>query len=286
MGRVIHALVAPHSHQLTAADGTSLFVSDYLLPAGTELGSVVIMHGLGEHSGRYRHVAHFFNQCGLSVRCYDHRGHGRSQGRRGDVINGEPMVQDAQIVFDDFATRSSLPPFLFGHSMGGLFAARFALAQLSPVRGLILSSPALAVRLTPLDRSMLKALSVLAPFLGVPNGVQSRFLSHDSKVISAYNADPLVHAKISSRLLKAMLRSMAYCQISAGTLKVPTLILVAGDDRLVDAEGSRQFFAKAPTGMAAMHLYSGLYHELLNEPEAEQVMADIRRWLAVRFGVK
>ena len=282
----MHALVAQHSHQLSAADGTSLFVSDYLLPSGTELGSVVVMHGLGEHSGRYRHLAQFFNRCGLSVRCYDHRGHGRSQGRRGDVVNGEPMVQDAQIVIEEFAGRTSLPPFLFGHSMGALFAARFALAQLAPLRGLILSSPALAVRLTPLDRSMLKALSVLAPFFGVPNGIQSRFLSHDSKVVSAYNADPLVHGKISSRLLKAMLRAMAYCQVSAGTLKVPTLMLVAGDDRLVDVEGSRQFFAKAPTGMAEMHVYAGLFHEVLNEPEAEQVMSDVRRWLAVRLGVE
>ena len=281
----MHTLVAPHSHQLTAADGTSLYVSDYLLPAGTELGSVIVMHGLGEHSGRYRHIAQFFNQCGLSVRCYDHRGHGRSQGRRGDVINGEPMVQDAQIVIEDFALRTSLPPFLFGHSMGALFAARFALGQLAPLRGLILSSPALAVRLTPLDRSMLKALSVLAPYLGVPNGVKSRFLSHDSKVVSAYNADPLVHGKISSRLLKAMLRAMAYCQVSAGTLKVPTLMLVAGDDRLVDAEGSRQFFAKLPAGTAEMHVYPGLFHELLNEPEAEQVMADIRHWLDERSSI-
>ena len=277
--------MAPHSHQLNTADGTALHVSDYLLAAGSEVGSVVIMHGLGEHSGRYRHVAQFFNQCGLSVRSYDHRGHGRSQGRRGDVLNGEPMVQDAQIVIEEFAARSSVAPFLFGHSMGALFAARLALAQLAPLRGLILSSPALAVRLTPLDRSMLKALSVVAPFLGVPNGVQPRFLSHDSKVVSAYKADPLVHGKISARLLKAMVRAMAYCRLSAPTLKVPTLLLVAGDDRLVDPDGSRQFFAKSPPGMAQMHLYPGLFHEVLNEPESERVFADIRAWLATRHGI-
>ena len=168
--------------------------------------------------------------------------------------------------------------------MGGLFAARLALGHLSPLRGLILSSPALAVRLTPLDRSMLKALSFLAPFLGVPNGVQPRFLSHDSKVVSAYKADPLVHGKISSRLLKAIVRAMAYCQVSAGTLKVPTLLLVAGDDRLVDADGSRQFVTKTPVGMAQMHIYPGFFHEVLNEPEAERVFADIRSWLATHHG--
>jgi alpha-beta hydrolase superfamily lysophospholipase len=85
-------LVAVQSHQVSAADGTMLYVTDYLLPASQARGSVVLMHGLGEHSGRYRHVAGFFNECGLSVRCYDHRGHGRSQGKRGDVINGDPML--------------------------------------------------------------------------------------------------------------------------------------------------------------------------------------------------
>jgi alpha-beta hydrolase superfamily lysophospholipase len=118
--------VAPRVHRISTADGTLLHVADYMLPMAAARGSVVLMHGLGEHSGRYRHVIQFFNQCGLSVRCYDHRGHGRSEGKRGDVINGNPMVQDAEIVIDDFASRFDLPPFLFGHSMGGLFAARFA----------------------------------------------------------------------------------------------------------------------------------------------------------------
>ena len=145
-------LVALQSRQISAADGTMLYVTDYLLPASQARGSVVIMHGLGEHSGRYRHVAGFFNDCGLSVRCYDHRGHGRSQGKRGDVINGDPMLQDGEIVIDDFAARFAEPSFLFGHSMGGLFAARFALSHLSPLRGLILSSPALALRLPQASR--------------------------------------------------------------------------------------------------------------------------------------
>ncbi|UUZ50749.1 alpha/beta hydrolase [Massilia sp. B-10] len=101
------ALVAPQVHQLAAADGTSLHVSDFVLPANANRGCILLMHGLGEHSGRYRHLAHFFNDLGLSVRCYDHRGHGRSGGTRGDVINGDPMLQDAQIVIEHFAARFS-----------------------------------------------------------------------------------------------------------------------------------------------------------------------------------
>ena len=113
------------------------------------------MHGLGEHSGRYRHLAGCFNECGLSVRAYDHRGHGRPQGKRGDFLNSDPMLQDVKIIVDDFSTRRARAPFLFGYSMGGLFAARFALSKRLPLR------------LSALQAHMHK----LAPSIGVPNGL-------------------------------------------------------------------------------------------------------------------
>ena len=272
-------LVALQSHQVSAADGTMLYVTDYLLPAAQARGSVVIMHGLGEHSGRYRHIAGFFNECGISVRCYDHRGHGRSQGQRGDVINGDPMLQDAEIIIEDFSVRFAEPPFLFGHSMGGLFAARFALAGLAPLRGLILSSPALALTMSPFQHRMLKLLHAVAPSLGVPNGLPRAFLSHDPKVVAAYKADPLVHGRISARLLRSMLRSIDYCQAHAAEMRIPTLMLVSGDDHLVDAEGSKRFFAKLPPGLAQMHVYDGMYHEIFNEVDSQRPFADLKAWL-------
>lgn len=279
------SLVAASSHQLTSADGTMLFVSDYLLPASEARGSIVIMHGLGEHCGRYRHIAHFFNELGLSVRCYDHRGHGRSQGARGDVVNGDPMLLDAQIVIDQFAALFRAPPFLMGHSMGGLFAARYALSGASRLRGLILSSPALALRLSPLQRFLLDVMHKLAPRLGVPNGLNPDFLSHERAVVAAYRADPLVHNKISARLLKSMLRAIDACQKQAPMLSVPTLLLVAGDDRLVDPQGSRRFAECAPAGMAELKMYPDLYHEIFNETQAALAFGDLAGWLKVRHGV-
>ena len=275
-------LVAQHSHQLTAADGTLLFVTDYLLPASQARGSVVIMHGLGEHSGRYRQLARFFNGCGLSVRCYDHRGHGRSGGERGDVHAGDPIVQDAGIVIDDFAAGFPLPPYLFGHSMGGLFAARFALSGAAPLRGLILSSPALAVHLNGVQRFLLGLMERIAPALALPNGLSPRFLSHDPKVVAAYRNDPLVHGKISARLMRSMLSAIAYCHAHARTFNLPALLLVAGDDRMVDADGSRRFFTALPARMAQMQVYDGFYHEIFNEVEAELPMRDLRTWLQLR----
>ncbi len=275
--------VSERRHRLHAADGTVLHIVDYLVPYHEARGGVVIMHGLGEHGGRYRHVVRFFNDCGLSVRCYDHRGHGQSQGERGDVPNGEPILQDAEIVIDDFSLQLNEPPFLFGHSMGGLFAAHFALSRKTPLRGLILSSPALAVRLSGFQRKLLDLMYRVAPHFGVPNGLSPKYLSHDPAVVAAYKKDPLVHAKISARLLRSMLAAIAYCQSHASKLACPTLMVVAGDDRLVDASGSRNFFDSTPAGRARMHVYPDFYHEVLNEKDARQPFEDLRTWLDEQF---
>lgn len=241
------------------------------------------MHGLGEHCGRHAHVARFFNECGWSVRTYDHRGHGLSGGRRGYVPDDEAVLRDAKLVFDDFARRFDTPPLLLGHSMGGLIAARFATAGVSPIGGLILSSPALAIPMTGGQKLLLKTLSALAPGLAVSNGLQTRYLSHDPAVEAAYKKDPLVHGKITPRLLNFMLRAIAFSQAQASVLAVPTLLVVAGDDRLVDASGSDAFLARLKPGIGTMHRYADYYHEIFNEVGAARVFDDIRAWLNTHY---
>ena len=276
----------PKKHHLTMADGLSLYVADYLLPADEAHGVVVIMHGLGEHCGRYAHVAQFLNQAGWSVRTYDHRGHGQSQGARGDVGRQDDILDDARIVIDQFATACGEAPFLLGHSMGGLFAAHLALSRRSPLRGLVLSSPALAVPMTKVQQVLLNVMHTVAPHVGVPNGLQSQFLSHDGQVVQAYRSDPLVHGKISALLLRAMQASIAYCESAAATLAVPALMLVAGDDHLVDASGSKRFFAQAPAGSAEFIWYEDFYHEIFNEPYRQQPLGDLRTWFANQDAIK
>lgn len=267
-------------HSLAAADGTPLFVADWPLDAAAATGKgVVLMHGLGEHSGRYAHVARFFNECGYSVRSYDHRGHGRSGGARGDVPDAETMVQDAKLAIDDFARDFAAPPLLLGHSMGGLFAAYYATRALSPLSGLILSSPALSIRLSGAQKLLLRVLGALAPGLGIANGLDSNYLSHRRDVVEAYDGDPLVHAKISARLLRAMLAAAEYTQARASALDIRALLLVAGDDHLVDAGGSDAFHAKLAPGVGTLRRYTGYYHELFNEAEAGRVFDDLRAWL-------
>ena len=267
-----------HEFSLPGADGTPLAVSDWRVASSGGKG-VVLMHGLGEHHGRYAHVAQFFNGCGYSVRAYDHRGHGRSGGARGDVSDTETLVQDARIVIKDFAQYLSSEPLLLGHSMGGLFAAYYATRELSPLSGLILSSPALRIRLSGAQKFLLRFLGAIAPGYGIPNGLDPDYLSHRQAVVDAYKSDPLVHAKISARLLRAMLQAIDFAQAHAPTLSVDTLLVVAGDDHLVDAAGSLAFFEKLAPGIGTMHSYPGCYHELFNEEEAERVFDDIRTWL-------
>ena len=266
---------------LTMQDGTRLHVVDYH-PTGPASGSVVIMHGLGEHCGRYGHVAAFFTARGYAVRTYDHRGHGRSGGKRGDVPADDTLLDDAHAVFTDWLAQAGTPaspPLLLGHSMGGLFAARFATAARLPLSALVLSSPALALPLNGAQKLLLAALTAVAPGLAVSNGLKVRYLSHDASVINAYKADPLVHDRISARLLNAMLAAIDSAQQGAASLSIPVLLLVSGQDRLVDAQGSRDFHAQLQPAQARLIEYPSLYHELFNETDADKVFGDLDDWL-------
>ncbi|AMO98460.1 alpha/beta hydrolase fold family protein [Collimonas arenae] len=288
-------MASVREQQLTTDDGVSLFVTDWPLAPGVPVaGSILLLHGLGEHSGRYAHVVRFFNRCGLAVRSYDHRGHGRSGGKRGDVPDSTAILRDAKVVLDDLAQQQTLDypdlpstaPLLFGHSMGGLFAARFATAQMSPLRGLILSSPGLALPLSAIQLGLLKVMSTLAPGVAVPNGLSTNHLSHDPAVAPAYSNDPLVHDKISARLLTSMLKAGEFSLAHAPTLAIPTLLLVAGDDRLVDPQGSQRFFDALQPAIGTFQHYEGMYHELFNEIGSERVFADLRRWLEAQQMLK
>jgi len=269
---------------LTTADGVTLAMTDWISTTPAR-ASVVIMHGLGEHAGRHHHVAQFFCAQGFAVRAYDHRGHGRSGGRRGDVPDDAALLTDAEAVLSDWTRKlgpGAAAPVLVGHSMGGLFAARLAVCGRVPLSGLILSSPALALPLSGAQKLLLNVLTVIAPGLAVPNGLKLDYLSHDAAVIDAYCRDPLVHAKITARLLNAMLAAISVTQRDAHKLTIPTLLVFAGDDRLVDSRGSDRFFRQLQLGVGAMHRYGQLYHEIFNEPDADQVFRHISAWLTTQ----
>lgn len=272
----------------TAADGENLAVYDWPLDEGTaRRGTVLLVHGLGEHAGRYTALAQRLNAWGFAVRGYDQYGHGQSSGPRGGLTTDTRLLADLADLID--ATRARMPAdeplVLLGHSMGGLVASRFVSMQLRPVDALVLSSPALDAGLGAVQKLLLATLPRIAPNLRVGNGLDAQYLSHDAAVVAAYRADPLCHDRISARLARFIADEGPATVARAAHWSVPTLLLWAGSDRLVNPAGSRAFASAAPKALVQSHCFEPLFHELFNEsPElADPVFDMLGRWLAQRF---
>lgn len=254
----------------------------------TARGSVLLVHGLGEHVGRYAAVADALNRAGWTVWGYDHRGHGASGGARGALAADDSLLRDLARVVDALRACEPGALVLLGHSMGGVVAARFAAEGLQaqpaswwrPVDALALSSPALDIGLNPGQRLLLAVLGRLAPSLALGNGLDPAWVSRDAAVVQAYRNDPLVHDRITPRLVRFMAEAGACVRARASNWQVPTLLQWAGADRCVRPAGSAAFAAAAPASVVQHRTYPALAHEIFNEPEREQVLADLTHWLA------
>ena len=242
---------------------------------------VLIVHGLGEHAGRYENVAQRLLALGCAVRAYDHPGHGQSDGARGTLQARDGLLQDLAQVLDHTRAQSwarGLPLVLLGHSMGGLVAARAVADGLRPIDGLILSSPALGTWATPFQKFLVQVLPGLVPRLCVANGLDPRAIARDPAVVAAYQADPLVHDRISARLGEWIQNEGPRTVAQAGQWRVPTLLLYAGADRLVRPEASRDF-ARAAPALVQSACFEPMFHEIFNDPERDQVWVRIGAWL-------
>lgn len=262
------------------ADGQHLLLRDW--PRHEARGAVLIVHGLGEHSGRYDRLAAWFNQRGYAVRGYDQRGHGQSPGRRGALRHRDDLLADLAAVYHEYARATPHQPLLLGHSMGGLVAARAVLDGALAPPALVLSSPALRSRESPRMIRLAGILARLLPNLPLRSGLDAGKLSHDPQVAVDYVADPLRHGWITPRLADFIFREGAACIADAAELAVPTLLLVAESDELVDPAGSRAFAkAAAPGGQLTTRFFASLYHELFNEtePGRGQVLMQLGDWL-------
>ena len=268
----------------TSKDGFRLFSQQWLVDEPK--AAVIIVHGMGEHSSRYAHVAKRFNEHGYSIYAYDHMGHGQSEG--------EPVYAEKFDIWSHdlghFIKRvrmetGKLPVYLLGHSMGGTITTYLAVTEHPPLDGLILSAPALVAgeSVSPLLMKVAGVLSWLAPKLPAQK-LDSSTVSRDPKVVLAYNSDPLIyHGGIPARTGAEMLR--AFDVIRDGTPKItyPMLIMHSKADKLVDVQGSMQLNARAGSADKTLKLYDDLYHEILNEPEQDEVMAVMIDWLDERM---
>ncbi len=267
---------------LTARDGATLFLREWS-PTGPSRAALLICHGLGEHSGRYAHVAERLADIGVTVWAHDHRGHGQSSGARGALASSDDLVVDAEQVLAELARATGQVPFIAGHSMGGPVAGMVALRGKVPVRGLILSSPALMTRAAGGLVIFGKVMAVLAPNMAMSNQLLVEYVARDLAVVDAYRKDPLVHPTITPRLFAWIVNTGKALRDAAPAWKTPTLVLFAGADKLVDPAGARAFVAALPAGVGVAHEYPAFYHEIFNDPEKDAPLGDMEAWLAPRM---
>jgi alpha-beta hydrolase superfamily lysophospholipase len=281
----VSALVT--SPALRLPDGTATFVRGWPVAEGVERrGSILIVHGLGEHSGRYGHVADRLTALGLEVCGYDLRGHGRSEGVRGSIPGDDALLDDMRFVFGEVDRHGreagdDAAPLLLGHSLGGTIAAAGTTGGWVTPRALVLSSPALALHVSRFREGVLALARRLIPDRALPNELPVEKLSHEPGEVEAYRADELVHDRITPRMYGFLADAGAAVVRDAARLTVPTLLLVAGDDALVDAGGSRALAAALAPGIGTAHFYDDLFHEIFNErePDRSRVLDDLGAWI-------
>lgn len=248
-------------------------------PAASPRAATVLLHGLGEHSGRYEHVGTRLAGHGIDVVAVDLRGHGWSGGRRGHVERFDAYLDDVE---DQLAEvrRLALPTVLVGHSFGGLIALAYVLSERPVPDLLVLSAPALTADLPPWQRIVAPALGRVAPRLFVPGVIEPDMLATDPSVGAAYAADPLVLGGATAGLAHAAFGAMADTRSRVHHLDVPTLVVHGGADRLVPPAASEPL-----AGRPGVHrvVYPGLRHEVFNEPDGPAIVDEVAGWILRRL---
>lgn len=242
--------------------------------------SIVLVHGMNEHIGRYDHVARYFADRGFAVYGLDHRGYGQSEGPRCYVNRFEEYIEDLDTFVHQVAGAQG-KPIMIGHSLGGLISFRYALAHPDDLLGLVVSSPGFGAKIKPdpVTKLLAPLLSAITPRMSLAVPFKPENVTRDEAIAKAYGEDPLVLRNATPRWYLEMTRAQAALPGLTASMRLPVLFLQAGDDLLVDPDATRAVFQLVPHDRKAFKLYPGKYHEIFNDPGREEVFDDILRWL-------
>lgn len=244
-------------------------------------GVVVIVHGVGEHCGAYRHVVEQLAPAGFALYGFDLRGHGRSPGRRGHINSWDDFRQDLRAFLRLVAEqRPGLPRFLLGHSLGGVIVLDYALRYPEGLSGVVAIGPAIGeIGISPALMRLARLVARVWPTFSLRTGLDASALSRDPGVVAAYRADPLVHGVGSARLGAELERAVAWVQAHAAELRVPLLIQHGEADRLARPDGSRRFVASVTAPDKELHEYPGAFHQVHNDLCHAAATAELLAWL-------
>lgn len=266
-----------------AADGTSLFYRAWEVPE--PIARLLLIHGFTEHSGRYERTGSDLAAGGISTYAFDLRGHGRSDGQRGDAPDMQTLLGDVTRfrAVIDAPGDPDRPLFLLGHSLGGLIALRLLVAPGGGYAGSIIVAPWLGLASAPRWKIALgRAVAPILPRLPVSAGIEPEHLSRDGAVVQSYRNDPLVHGRITPRLFRAVDEAISQVFANAGRIPPPMLMILAGADRIVDTERTLALAERLPDGDFQVVVEPDAYHEVLNDTGRDRSIDRILEWIRTR----
>lgn len=263
----------------STSDGIKIFGKYW--PVDQPKAVLHIVHGMGEHIQRYEAVATFYNQAGIAVIGNDHRGHGLSEGKRGHIPNFLALLDEVEHLLElGHKLFPGAPQFLFGQSLGGNVVLNYILRRKPNIAGVIASSPWIQLAFKPDAISVMagKLLKSIYPTFTQPTKLNARHLSTDPEVGRIYQADPLVHDRITAGMGTEMLDAADYLQHYSGHFPIPLLLMHGSDDQIVSYDAAHQFTERV-TGEVTFVSWEGLYHELHNEIRREEVLNTSLQWI-------
>jgi alpha-beta hydrolase superfamily lysophospholipase len=264
---------------LQAKDATQL--NGFHFPVAEPKAVIALIHGMGEHAMRYEHVAHFMNKENIAVMTLDLRGHGTSAGKKGHTPNYEMLMSDLDLFIEKAKEYyPSKPLILYGHSMGGNLVLNYLIRRQPALHGAIVTAPYLKLAFEPPSWkvSLGKLTAGIFPTLTQPTGLETAAISKDPEEVRKYEADPLVHDKITSSFFVNVHFAGPYAIENAAKIKIPLLLMHGLSDRLTSPKGTEEF-AKNASSNTTVKFWPGLYHELHNEPERNEVLEFEMAWL-------